>query len=222
METASLRMAWSGGHGAACPRCHDRYLDEKAYVYLLGQYLGDGYIVLMRRGVYKLQITMTAVYTKMIDECIGAIAAVRASGCRPNLQESIGCVNVYAYWKHWPCVFPQHGKGCKHGRRISLEPWQEEMVSGHPRLLLRGLIQSDGWRGMNPITRRYRTKRGPVIRRYAYPRYMFTNNSEDIRKIFAHACDLIGIHCKKTRWNTLSVARREDVDELDRAIGPKA
>lgn len=211
-----------GGPGSACPRCHGRPLDERAYVYLLGQYLGDGYIVLMRRGVYKLQITMTAAYSQMITECVNAVAAVRGSACRPNLQNSVGCVNVYAYWKHWPCVFPQHGKGPKHLRRILLKPWQKDMVARHPELLLRGLIQSDGWRGTNPITRRYQTSRGPVTRRYAYPRYMFTNYSSDIRDIFAQACDLYGIRCKQMRWNTLSVAKREDVEKLDRVVGPKS
>lgn len=211
-----------GGPGARCPRCDGRDLHEKAYVYLLGQYLGDGHIVLMHRGVYKLQITMTAVYKEMIRECIDAVATVRGSACRPNIQESIGCVNVYAYWKHWPCVFPQHGKGPKHTRHILLASWQEELVSRNPGLLLRGLIQSDGWRGMNPITRRYTTGRGPVIRRYQYPRYLFTNYSDDIRRIFAHACDLYGVRWKRTRWHTLSVARREDVEKLDLVVGPKA
>src|SRR2546421_6146971 len=28
-----------------CPRCHDCHLDETAYSYLLGLYLGDGHIV---------------------------------------------------------------------------------------------------------------------------------------------------------------------------------
>ena len=176
----------------------------------------------MRRGVYKLQITMTAVYTQMIKECVDAVARVRGSACRPNLQPSVGCVNVYAYWKHWPCVFPQHGKGPKHKRRILLESWQEEMISRNPDLLLRGLIHSDGWRGTNPITRRYQTGNGLVVRHYEYPRYMFTNYSADIREIFAHACDLYGVRCRKSRWSTLSVARREDVARLDLAVGPKA
>lgn len=210
-----------GGPGARCPRCDGRDLDEEAYVYLLGQYLGDGYIVLMRRGVYKLQITMTAVYHQMINECVEAMAAVRSSGCRPNLQNFEGCVNVYAYWKHWPCVFPQHGPGRKHKRRIVLEPWQEDLVTRNPHLLLRGLIQSDGWRGTNSITRRYWTKSGFVVRRYGYPRYMFTNHSTDIRAIFARSCDAYGVAWRQMNWKTISVARRVDVQKLDRVIGPK-
>lgn len=154
-------------------------------------------------------------------ECVAAMAAVRSSGCRPNIQQAEGCVNVYAYWKHWPCVFPQHGAGRKHDRLIVLEPWQEDLVARAPHLLLWGLIQSDGWRGSNPITRHFVTRRGPVTRHYAYPRYLFTNTSDDIRAIFGWACDLYGVRWRKSRWNAISVARKEDVQRLDRVIGPK-
>jgi len=211
-----------GGPGAPCPRCHERPLDEAAYVYLLGQYLGDGHIAAMRRGVFCLRITMTAQYRDMIEECRTAMGLVRSSGCRPFIQQKPGCVIVAAYWKHWPCLFPQHGKGRKHERLIRLESWQRELVSYHPELLLRGLIQSDGWRGTNPIVRRYRTSAGSVVRHYEYPRYLFTNYSGDIRGIFTRACDLYGIKWKRSRWNTISVARREDVQKLDRVIGLKS
>src|SRR5580704_6330154 len=36
----------------ACPRCHDRPMDESAYAYLLGLYLGDGHIAHGPRDVY--------------------------------------------------------------------------------------------------------------------------------------------------------------------------
>jgi hypothetical protein len=119
-------------------------------------------------------------------------------------------------------MFPQHGPGQKHRRRIALEPWQKELVSRNPQLLLRGLIQSDGWRGTNPITRCYRTKQGLVVRRYAYPRYQFTNYSDDIREIFTKACDAYGIGWRQMTWRTISVARHTDVQRLDKVIGPKA
>src|SRR5260370_40246896 len=44
------------GRRTAGPRCHERSLDESAYVYLLGLYLGDGHIVRRRRGVYVLSL----------------------------------------------------------------------------------------------------------------------------------------------------------------------
>jgi hypothetical protein len=40
-----------------CPRCHGRPLDESAYAYLLGLYLGDGHMTLSRKGVWALSIT---------------------------------------------------------------------------------------------------------------------------------------------------------------------
>jgi hypothetical protein len=30
------------------------------------------------------------------------------------------CVEVHAHSKSWPCLFPQHGPGMKHQRRILL------------------------------------------------------------------------------------------------------
>jgi len=39
-----------------CPRCHARPLDEPAYSYLLGLYLGDGHIARGPRDVYVLAI----------------------------------------------------------------------------------------------------------------------------------------------------------------------
>jgi hypothetical protein len=39
-----------------------------------------------------------------------------------------GCTEVSAYSKHWPCLFPQHGPGRKHERKIELTVWQQELV----------------------------------------------------------------------------------------------
>ncbi len=95
-----------------------------------------------------------------------------------------GCIDVNAYSQHWPCLFPQHAPGPKHHRAIVLEPWQVRIgLEAHARLLLRGLIHSDGYRGANRI------KGGA----YSYPRYMFSNRSADIREIFAAACRRVGI-----------------------------
>ena len=33
-----------------------------------------------------------------------------------------GVVVVQSNWKHWPCLFHQHGPGRKHERPIVLEP----------------------------------------------------------------------------------------------------
>jgi hypothetical protein len=95
-----------------------------------------------------------------------------------------------------------------------LTDWQAALVKGHPRDLLRGLIHSDGCRFTNTVRHEHRT--------YEYPRYNFTNRSDDIRRIFCGACDLLGIEWRvMNRWN-ISVARRASVARLDEFVGPKA
>lgn len=77
---------------------------------------------------------------------------------------------VNTYWKHWPCLFPQHGPGLKHQRLIVLEDWQQALVQTHPKDLVRGLIHSDGNRHINDVVRPLLSG----VKRYRYPRYMFT------------------------------------------------
>jgi hypothetical protein len=61
---------------------------------------------------------------------------------------------VKSYSKHWPCLFPQHGPGRKHHRKIELEQWQFAIARKYPGELARGLFHSDGWRGVNRVRRR--------------------------------------------------------------------
>lgn len=129
---------------------------------------------------------------------------------RVSVQKCNGnWVEVHAYSKSWPCLFPQHGPGPKHKRPIRLTDWQWRHVLRNPKLLLRGLIHSDGCRFEN-------TGRGG----WRHPRYSFSNVSGDIRRIFCDACDLLGV-----RWtvapNTVYVSRKADVARLDGFIGPK-
>lgn len=58
--------------------------------------------------------------------------------------------------------------------------------------------------------------------RYSYPRYFFTNRSDDILQIFRAACDALGIRYRNSKPDTISIARWEDVAALDTFVGPKA
>src|SRR5438874_2457103 len=49
------------------------------YAYLLGQYLGDGYIATHRRGVHRLVITCCDIYPDIILECEKAMRRVLPS-----------------------------------------------------------------------------------------------------------------------------------------------
>jgi hypothetical protein len=210
-----------GDDAASCAMCghplHDLTDVVEPYVYLLGLYLGDGCISAYPRDVYRLRIFLDARYPGIVDSCEAAMRAVIPKSKVNRLarlssdpgRTECGDIEVSAYSKSWPCVLPQHGPGKKHDRPIELTAWQRRFVLEHPRLLLKGLIHSDGCRFMNSG------------RKWRAPRYSFSNASEDIRGIFCDACDALGV-----RWTTaprtIYVSRVNDVARLDEFIGPKA
>ncbi|MEU6475759.1 helix-turn-helix domain-containing protein [Streptomyces sp. NPDC047017] len=210
-----------GKHDPECPRCDESDLDSAAYSYLLGLYLGDGHIShYSGHRVPNLMITCAEAWAGLMDDCEKAMRAVfpRNSVCRVRRT---GCRNVKVYSKHLHCLFPQHGPGKKHDRHIALEPWQQDIVDAHPWEFIRGLIHSDGCRITNWTTRLV----GGERKRYEYPRYFFSNKSDDIRKLFTDTLDKVGVD-----WTTLargsdpfniSVARKPSVALLDAHVGPK-
>ena len=218
-ETAVLnrpmRLRSGARPRAPCPQpCSSRSgLDQPAYAYLLGQYLGDGCISEIHRN-FRLRIACCDAYPNIMEECVAAIGAVLPC-VRVGRVQSVGCTEIYATSFHWPCLFPQHGPGRKHERPIVLEDWQVAIaLDGHPDRFVRGLIQSDGCRFINRV-------RGANGLPYAYPRYTFTNHSSDIRALFGEVCDRLGVEWRQMNRYNLSVARRGSVAILDRLVGPK-
>jgi hypothetical protein len=194
-----------------CPRCGEGDLPQQRYAYLLGMYLGDGCLSEHRGRVFKLRISCCDRYPRIMEECAKAIRAIRARKTMPVFRtRRIGCTELSALWKHWVCLFPQHGPGPKHKRRIQLAHWQERIAKRHPDRLLRGLIHSDGCRSINRVNG------------YAYSRYQFSNRSIDIQEIFCRACDAYGVRWRQMNRYTISVARRADVAKLDLVVGPKS
>lgn len=208
----------ANGSGVDCFRCRDEPVpDVDAYLYLLGQYLGDGHIRRSGRSSC-LSICCCTHYPGIIREVEVAIPRVLgASVFHRGGNDGVACVNVEANTIHWKCVFPQHGPGMKHTRPIVLAPWQRELVELDPRSLVRGLIHSDGCRGMNWTDR----KVGGTVKRYTYPRYQFSNESADIKRIFTDGLDQLGIAWRVMNRKTISIARREAVAALDDFVGPK-
>ena len=203
-----------------CARCggaHPFVELPPAYVYLLGLYLGDGCISAHRRDVYRLRIFFDSRYPRLLEEGAAAMSAVLPFNRVSRLSRSgsfatsvpSSNVELSVYSKSLLCLFPQHGPGRKHSRRIELTDWQREMVERHPELLLKGLVHSDGCRFVN------------TGRRWRHPRYSFSNQSDDIRAIFREACDLLGVHWT-TAPHTVYVSRIRDVAILDEFIGPKS
>jgi hypothetical protein len=182
-------------------------LPQGPYTYLLGLYLGDGCIAAHARGVFRLRIVCADAYPELIQRCEDAMAEVLPN--KVSRAPKVGCTEVAAYSKHWPCLFPQHGPGRKHERTIQLTSWQQELVDLDPRPLIRGLLHSDGCRVLN------------WVNGTPYPRYHFSNVSADIRGVFGRACDQLGIEWRHNNPWSLSVARRGSVALLDEFVGPK-
>ena len=133
------------------------------------------------------------------------------------MVQRIGCTEVKGYSRHWPCLFPQHGPGKKHLRKIELAEWQRVIVERYPEEFARGLLHSDGCRALNRVRRRLECGE----RWYEYPRYLFVNESADILALCGQTLDRLGVEWRFSKPNTISVAKRDAVARLDEFVGPK-
>jgi len=224
----STVRGWRCGHTTrqhadsrkACPRCrapeHDfGSLPRASYAYLLGMYLGDGDISQYPR-TQRLRISLDMRWPGIIASCAEAMRAVfpenRVAHLHPDPKSR--CVVVSVYSNQIACLFPQHAAGPKHLRRIELADWQDELIREESEQFIRGLIHSDGCRFINRVRVGGKT--------YEYPRYNFTNASDDIRDLFSAACDQLGIEWRRMNRRNISVARRDSVARLDQFVGPKS
>lgn len=186
---------------------------QSAYAYVLGIYLGDGYIVRNKR-VYFLRIFLDNDYPNIIQTCVRNIQTLLPENKVNILRSTRGDLSeVVCTYKFWPDVFPQHGVGTKHSREIKLEDWQRKIVDKYPLEFFRGLYHSDGSRFSN------------IVKGKDYPRYQFTNVSDDIRGLFCYACDLLGLQwttkARNGREYDVYISKRPDVEYLDTLVGPK-
>lgn len=155
----------------------------------------------------------------IVDECAAAMCAVIPASRVNRVLKPSNCFEIYSYSRAWPCLFPQHGPGVKHERRIWLSGWQQHLAERHPEALVRGMIQSDGWRFRN-----HRGRRGGA---WSAARYGFGNVSTDVTSIFFTACDRLGSRWtaafpkSETKQVIIYVSRKDDVARMDGFVGPK-
>jgi hypothetical protein len=195
---------------SSCGIDHDfGALPAAAYGYLLGLYLGDGYISRARR-VWHLRITLDTKYPGIIERCRAAIDTVMPGQCAAIVRRRSNCVDVSLFSKHWPCLLPQHGPGMKRTRPIRLTSWQEALVKQATREFIRGLIDSDGCR----VVANDRGVRSV--------RYHFSNRSEDILGVFTDALDAMNIPWTRPDWHTIAIYRKAATARLDEFVGPKS
>jgi hypothetical protein len=113
----------------ACPRCHGAPLDEPAYAYLLGLYLGDGCISPVA-GCDKLRIFQDARYVDLISLARRTLVRVRGPQTKVGTTARGGCVEIHAHWAALGLPLPA---AC---------PWTQAQ-SGDPA---RGLATSRRWK----------------------------------------------------------------------------
>jgi hypothetical protein len=192
--------------------------NRPAYAYLLGWYLGDGYVSKLAR-TFQLIISCDTAYPRIIAECCDAVSAVLPGRvAHLNFHPSHNCVRIACCWTRWPEVFPQHGPGRKHDRPIVLENWQQRIVDEEPWLFLKGLLHSDGCRTVN----RFKTKLpSGRVAEYEYPRWFFSNMSADIRGLFCATCERLGLRWTQSNHRNISISHRHSVALLDEHVGPK-
>jgi hypothetical protein len=161
-----------------CCRCDGAWPAAGAeYAALLGYYLGDGCV--SRFGTRTtFRVSCDAAWPGIISDVSRLVRAVHPTGGVFHVRAP-GAIVVQGNWKHWPCLFPQHGPGRKHERAIVLAAWQEEIVTAFPADFLRGLFHSDGARVNNWATRMVGGRR----KRYDYARWQFSNRSDDVRDL---------------------------------------
>lgn len=181
---------------------------HESYAYLLGMYLGDGCISQMKR-VHRLRITLDKQYTGIIQTCVEGLETLFPDN-QIGIVDKVGCVDVSLYHKYLPQIFPQDGDGRKHNRDIILEEWQEQIVDQYPLEFLRGLYHSDGSRSQN------------IVKGRNYPRYTFSNVSDDIRGLFTATAEKLGLNWTTANKHNVAISRRDDVTSLDEHIGEKS
>jgi hypothetical protein len=183
-------------------------------------YLGDGYVACPPRGNPHIQITLGSDYPAIIAECVGALEQLIEGLAVHVWRDPVNRrVSVHATYAYWTDVLPQHGPGRKHHRSIELREWQRILLDRAPEWFLRGLIHSDGCRTMNTFTTRLPSGRDAT---YSYPRYFFSNESQDIRAIFCEYCERVGLRWTQSNRRNISIAHRDSVAKLDEFVGPKA
>jgi hypothetical protein len=180
------------------------------YAYILGLYLGDGHISKTKsHRAHRIMIFLDKKYPQIIERCVESLEMVFA-GNKVGIVQKDGCVSVNCYSQELPVIFPQHDSGKKHDRPIILEDWQQRIVDLFPLEFFRGLYHSDGSRPQN------------IVKGKNYPRYTFSNVSDDIRKLFTDTVEKLGLSWTTANRHNVAISKREDVEWLDKYVGAKA
>jgi hypothetical protein len=149
----------------------------KEYSYILGLYLGDGYIDKMPR-TYRLRIALDYKYHNLNDFAQKMLETFFSKNKINRLikkyKDKNSHINLVVYNNDIiKGLFPQIGDGKKHTRDVSLKDWQWNIIDYN--YLFLGLFHSDGSYYLSKNRKTYI--------------YSFKNRSEDILNIYKKCCD---------------------------------
>ena len=158
-------------------------IDRKVYAFVLGIYLGDGYIVKThRQNVFKIRIFCDAKYNNILEDISQSLEILFPnSKAMRRSHTSNNCIEIYLYSSHLLRLFPQHGEGRKHERPIVLEDWQKDIIDEYNIEFLKGLIYTDG---------------SFYLSQNKYEYCNFTNKSKDIIELCSNAMKNLNINHK--------------------------
>lgn len=199
-----------------CPRCYGRQLDEIAYAYLLGLYLGDGHLTVSKNGVWALSISCCdgwpGSWRKPAWPCPRSCPPPRYSPLperaapRSRAHPSTGCACSRSMGQ---AGNTSAKSSWSRGRRRS---WQSTLATSRAAFsTLTAAGRSTGSGG------RSRTATGGTSTRAI----SFVNHSADIHRLCGQALDRLEVLWRFSKPTTISVARRKSVARLDQFVGPK-
>lgn len=178
--------------------------NREVYSYILGLYLGDGYINKPPR-TYRLRIYMDNQYQELNNYVIKSLKILFPNNKIKKYKKkncNVDIINVYS--NSIKEIFPQHGLGRKHERKIELQDWQKEIIS--PTHFIQGLFHSDG---------------SYYISQKKYENYSFTNKSLDIKNLFIDYCKMIDVNVTFKNLNFKNIYVYKDSKKLKELIGTK-
>lgn len=181
---------------------------QNTYSYILGLYLGDGYINQMKnKRTYRLRIFNDVKYDKLNKYIISELQKLFFNN-KVGFVDSKTWLSIYVYSNKLPQLFPQNGSGKKHNRKIKLFDWQIDVISN--KYLLMGLFHSDGCHYFNNIKGK------------KYESYSFSNKSKDIYEIFQNCCKSLNIeYTKSAKTPNTEIRQKNSVNYLKNNIGTK-
>ena len=202
------------------PTVPRRVLDERAYAYLLGLYLGDGHITRgPKRRLRRSGSTCCDGWPGLLDLAKQTMSLVMPSSSvfavadRSWLhgdQEHVKALAVPACRSMAPAESTSARSNSSPGSRRSWPGIREASPAGSFTPMAAALINHSA---------AARSRSGD--RWYEYPRYLFVNRSADIHRLCGEALDRLGVAWRFSKPTTISVARREAVARLDEFVGPK-